>query len=137
MTYTVYMPQVVNAPTPAKLLHGVNSARVAHGLAPLAKHDGLTRAAQQWAEHLRDTNTFEHGAWAERITAQYPHWRTIGENLAAGYVTAQDAVDGWMDSDGHRANILNAEFEEAGVGYAEGGYYGKYYVMDYGARFKS
>ena len=135
--YTVYAPQVTAAPTVADVLYRVNIARMAHGLAPLTRHDGLATSAQRWAEHLRDTNTFEHGAWAERISEYYAHWRTIGENLAAGYVTAQDAVDGWMDSDGHRANILNAEFEEAGVGYAAGGYYRHYYVMDYGARFKS
>ena len=137
MNYTVYAPQVTLAPTAADVLHRVNIARMAHGMAPLARHDGLAQAAQVWAEHLRDTNTFEHGAWAERISEHYANWRTIGENLAAGYVTAQAAVDAWMDSPGHRANILNANFEEAGVGYAVGGYYRHYYVMDYGARFKT
>ena len=137
VNYAVYAPQVTAAPTVVDVLHRVNIARMAHGLLPLARHDGLATSAQVWAEHLRDTNTFEHGAWAERISEHYAHWRTIGENIAGGYTTAQDAVAAWMASEGHRANILNADFEEAGVGYAEGGYYGKYYVMDYGARFKS
>ena len=135
--YTVYAPQVTTAPTVADVLHRVNIERIEHGFAPLAYHSGLTTSAQMWAEYMRDNGIFEHGAWAERISEQYEHWRTIGENIAGGYVTAQAAVDAWMDSPGHRANILNANFDEAGVGYAVGGYYRHYYVMDYGARFKT
>ena len=45
-------------------------------------------------------------------------WRTIGENIASGQRTAQEAVQGWLDSPGHCANIMNAAFAEMGVGYA-------------------
>lgn len=46
--------------------------------------------------------------------------RGWGENIAQGYGSAQAVVDGWMNSPGHRANILNCDFNELGVGYAEG-----------------
>lgn len=123
-------------PPRVEMLEVVNNYRSDYGIAPLVAHDGLARAAQEWAEQMRDTGVFEHGAWAERISEYYQHWRTIGENLAAGYTSVDAAVRGWMESPGHRDNILNPEFEEAGIGYAEGGYYQRWYVMDYGARFK-
>ena len=42
---------------------------------------------------------------------------SVGENIAAGYMTAQEVVDGWMNSPGHRENILNPNYTEIGVGY--------------------
>jgi len=134
MTYTVHLPQVVTGVTPP-LLHYVNAERVAHGLQPLVPHSGLMTVAQQWADYMRDSGFWGHGDWGQRIIDVYQNWRIIGENIAGGHADAQAAVAGWMASDGHRANILNPMFEEAGTGYAEGGYYGRYYVMDFGARF--
>ena len=50
-------------------------------------------------------------------------YRTAGENIAYGYKTAQSVMDGWMDSSGHRANILNASYSRIGVGYVSNGNY--------------
>ena len=50
-------------------------------------------------------------------------YRTAGENIAMGYQTPEAVVDGWMNSDGHRANILNASFTQIGVGYVADGHY--------------
>ena len=56
-------------------------------------------------------------------------YRTAGENIAMGYPTAEAVVDGWMNSEGHRANILNASFTEIGVGYvADGNYYTQMFI---------
>lgn len=44
-------------------------------------------------------------------------YRLVGENIAAGFASAVDVVDSWMESEEHRHNILNCEFEEIGVGY--------------------
>lgn len=135
--HNIYVPQVLGAQSEPEMLRSVNVYRSEHGLLPLVLHPGLTKAAQGWAEQMRDTGVFEHGDWAGRILPHYPNWMTIGENIAAGYLNAQAAVDAWMDSPGHRRNILNPDFEEAGIGYAEGGTYQRWYVMDYGARFKA
>ena len=50
-------------------------------------------------------------------------YRTAGENIAMGYPTPEAVVDGWMNSEGHRANILNPSFTVIGVGYVEQGHY--------------
>jgi uncharacterized protein YkwD len=52
------------------------------------------------------------------VAAGYPRNEAGGENIAMGYRTAADVMDGWMDSEGHRANILNCDFAAIGVGLA-------------------
>jgi len=73
---------------------------------------------------------------SERITATGYNWITIGENVAAGYTSAQSVVDGWMTSDGHCANIMNGYFEEVGVGYVYDGSstYGYWWTQNFGAQ---
>lgn len=56
-------------------------------------------------------------------------YRTAGENIAAGQRTPKDVVTAWMNSDGHRKNILSSSFTEIGVGYAKGGAYGHYWTQ--------
>ena len=50
-------------------------------------------------------------------------YRSAGENIAMGYKTPEAVVDGWMNSSGHRANILNSSFTKIGVGYVKDGHY--------------
>mgnify|MGYP000966070924 FL=1 len=50
-------------------------------------------------------------------------YKTAGENIAMGYTTPEAVVTGWMNSPGHRANILNASFTQIGVGYVASGNY--------------
>ena len=52
-----------------------------------------------------------------------------GENIAAGQGDPKDVVEAWMNSPGHRANIMNNDFKKIGVGYSEGGEYGKYWAQ--------
>ena len=59
-------------------------------------------------------------------------FQVIGENLAAGQATPAQAMNDWMNSPGHRANILNADFTELGVGIRTGGTYGTYWVQEFG-----
>jgi uncharacterized protein YkwD len=133
--YTVYAPQVT-AHAPNTLLVHVNMQRRAAGVPELVVHPGLTQAAQGHADYMRDSGFWGHGDdWAERIIRHYPEWRAIAENIAGGYDSAAGVVNGWMASSGHRANIVNPMFTEAGVGYAAGGYYRWYWVLDFGARF--
>jgi uncharacterized protein YkwD len=72
----------------------------------------------------------------QRITRAGYIWRTYGENVAAGYTTPESVVAGWMQSDGHRANILNPAFRDIGVGYAYGASstYKHYWTQVFAAR---
>ena len=57
-----------------------------------------------------------------------------GENIAAGFPTAAMVLMIWLNSDGHRANLLSPYFTEVGVGYVQGGHYDHYWTLDLGAR---
>ncbi|MBT3155145.1 hypothetical protein HTV45_30445 [Streptomyces sp. CHD11] len=59
--------------------------------------------------------------------------RTVGENIACGQRSAAEVVEGWMNSPGHRANILKAGFTHIGVGFAGGGRAGTYWTQLFGA----
>jgi len=103
------------------------------GLAALAWHAG---AAQVGFEHSWDMYTrgfFDHvnpcgEDPGDRLNKASISWWTYGENIAQGYATAADVVNGWMASSGHRANILNASFTKCGIGvYQSAG--GTYWTM--------
>jgi len=100
--------------------------------APLHYHIGLTEIAQLHSVDLERTDTFSHDSsdgtsFSERVWPYY-EGNTIGENIAAGYSDSWAAVvDGWMCSDGHRENIMAADFEDLGAGVEA-----KYYTQDFG-----
>lgn len=71
---------------------------------------------------------------AQRVTATGYVWRTVGENITAGQATPESVVGGWLKSEGHCRNVMNPGFKELGVGYAQGGSYGHYWVQNFGAR---
>lgn len=98
-----------------------NNERVANGQAALSPNSKLNAAAQAKAQHMRDNNYFAHTApdgttgW-NFIANQGYSYTTAGENLAAGNQGASAVVQGWMDSPGHRANLLNSAYTEVGYG---------------------
>jgi uncharacterized protein YkwD len=65
----------------------------------------------------------------DRITRAGYTWSAYGENVAYGYATPEQVMNGWMNSPGHRANILNCSFKEIGVGLAQPG---SYWTQDFG-----
>ncbi len=107
---------------------------------PLVYDADLNHAARAHAEDMRDNGCFQHescdGTSMEaRVSSYYEDWSTIGENIAQGYGSAWTVVmDGWLHSDGHRANMLHTGFEELGTGYAAGAG-GPWIVQDFGTRF--
>jgi uncharacterized protein YkwD len=116
-----------------------NQERAANGLPALRAETRLTRAAQIQADQMVRHNRMDH-VLAE---AQYPrpedrlaaaayNWQTYGENLAVGYVDARAVVTGWMESPGHRANILGTSFTEIGVGLTRDGNGRPYYAQMFG-----
>ena len=98
-----------------EVLELVNQIRIDNDLNPLIWNDSLEQSAMMRAPEI--INTFEHtrpdgSGWYTTINTTY---RTAGENIAAGQRTSQQVVDEWMDSPGHRANILNPNYTEMGV----------------------
>jgi uncharacterized protein YkwD len=103
---------------------------------PLATSPALRCAARLHSKDMQDRDYFSHTTpdgvtFDQRITAAGYRWRTIGENIAAGYRTPQAVVQGWMQSPGHCQNIMNATFTQLGVGF-----YGDYsWTQDFGKPF--
>lgn len=95
----------------------VNRERARHGLPSLHASTRLNRSAQGWTNAMVDNDFFSHGAnFAARISAVGFNWSSAGENIAAGYTSPREVVDGWMASTGHCENILNPRFREVGTG---------------------
>lgn len=108
--------------TQAEILTLTNQERSRVGVAALRLQSQLNQAAQKHAEKMAVTGIFSHTidnlGPADRVTAEGYRWSTVGENIAYGYTTSTAVMTGWMNSSGHKANILNANFTELGVGYA-------------------
>ena len=101
----------------------VNIERAAVGCDPVTMHPQLNQAALAHSEDMALNDFFSHtgsdgSSVTDRMeTAGYINWWTAAENIAAGQTTPAEAMTSWMNSDGHRANILNCDFEDIGVGY--------------------
>jgi len=98
-----------------------NVERAKAGCGTLRIDARLTTAARLHSQDMVDRGYFSHtspegeGPGDRAEAAGYPRWS--GENIAAGYATPAAVVRGWMNSDGHRANILNCSSKATGVGY--------------------
>ena len=84
--------------------------------------------ARYKSQDMRDNGYFSHnsptyGTPFQMLSAFGLSYRTAGENIAKGYASPQAVVNGWMNSSGHRANILNASYTQIGVGYVSRGNY--------------
>jgi uncharacterized protein YkwD len=119
----------------------VNLERQIVNLHPLAWDEALGSSARAHSSDMAQRNYVSHTSpdgreFYERITAAGYSWNTCGENIAAGYTSAQAVMNGWMTSPGHKANILNSAFCDLGVGYAFGSTstYGHYWTQDFGRR---
>ena len=105
-----------------RMLAAINDVRRERGLEPLVAEESLMRAAQAHARDMALNGFVGHrgsdGAGLEGRLARagYPY-RRVAENVAAGTETPEATVAGWMDSAGHRRNILSPGLREAGIGY--------------------
>ncbi|MBG9784863.1 SafA/ExsA family spore coat assembly protein [Shouchella lehensis] len=112
----------------------VNEERAKHGLQPLKENWELSRVARFKSADMRDKNYFSHtsptyGSPHQMIRDFGIQYRASGENIAAGQTSAQAVFQSWMNSSGHRQNILSPTYTEIGVGYAEGGSYRHYWTQ--------
>lgn len=90
---------------------------------PLAWNAALADAARAHSDDMANNNYFAHEdkdgtRAAERAQQAGYRWKRIGENIAAGQDSAKNAVDGWLSSPGHCANLMNPQFREMGAAYA-------------------
>jgi len=150
----------------AEYLDAINAARaetqdcgsegVFNSAPALTWNDRLGNAAWEHSNDMAQSDTFSHNGsgtatdvtaqdeglgrgsrFSERIEHQgYTDYRTIGENIAAGYASAQEVVEGWLESDHHCANLMNPKFSEVGMALVEkaGSDYGTYWSQEFGGQ---
>ena len=111
-----------------KVVELVNAERAKYGLSALTLNAELSAVARAKSQDMKDKNYFSHtsptyGSPFDMMKSFGIKYKTAGENIAYGYRTPEAVVNGWMNSEGHRANILNASFKEIGVGYVASGNY--------------
>ncbi len=120
-----------------KVLKLVNKERAKAGRKALKLDTSLNSAAKVRAKEI--TKVFSHdrpdGSSCFSIMKEMGiSYRAVGENIAAGQPTPEEVVNSWMNSEGHRANILSQDFEKLGVGYVKtGGVYKHYWVQLFSA----
>jgi uncharacterized protein YkwD/stress response protein SCP2 len=123
--------------TAAEVLALTNAERGRAGLPPLAEDPLLTAAAQAHCADMVARDFYDHTSpdgsrpW-DRAAAAGSRLRTIGENIACGQRSPAEVVNGWMNSPGHRANILKRELGHLGGGFAGGGRAGTYWTQLFG-----
>ena len=137
---------IINATYEQSVVELVNLERAKIPLPPLKSTDGLENAGRYHAADMAQDNYFYHDTY-DQVDGELlwicSTWERIatyttgamGENIAAGYSDPQAVMNAWLNSAGHRSNILSEDSWEIGVGYYEGsGDYGRYWVQDFGKR---
>ena len=104
----------------------VNKERAKEGLAPLTIDWELARVAKYKSQDMNDKNYFSHtsptyGSPFDMMKNFGISYNAAGENIAQGQTSAAQVMEAWMNSSGHRANIMDAKFTHIGVGYVEDG----------------
>ena len=132
----IYPGQILNIPQlsdtglsyEAEVIRLVNDIRVQNGLKALTTNWELSRVARYKSEDMSSARYFSHtsptyGTPFQMMRSFGLSYRTAGENIAYGQRTPAAVVDAWMNSSGHRANILNSSYTQIGVGYCASGNY--------------
>jgi uncharacterized YkwD family protein/spore coat assembly protein SafA len=137
----IYPGQKVNIPQISgtksieeQVISLTNAERQKAGLPPLRNNWELSRVARYKSADMRDRNYFSHDSptYGSPFTMMKNFgisYRTAAENIAAGQRSPSEVVNAWMNSPGHRANILKRDVTEIGVGYVKGGTYGHYWTQ--------
>lgn len=115
----------------------VNKERKKYHLKPLQIDTALSYTARVKSEDMRDNNYFNHNSPKYGSPKQMvndfgiSYHYGVGENIAFGQKTPEEVVKAWMNSPGHRENILNKKYTHIGVGYTTGGEYGTYWTQQF------
>ncbi len=138
----IYPGQVITIPSinstvtayEKEVIRLVNEQRASNGLKALNYDWELSRVARYKSQDMRDNRYFSHTSptYGSPFTMMKNFgisYRTAGENIAKGQRTPSEVVNAWMNSQGHRENILNPSFTKIGVGYvADGNYWTQMFV---------
>ena len=132
----IYPGQVITIPSvdanvlnyEKEVVRLVNEIRVQNGLKVLIEDWELSRVARFKSQDMKDNNYFSHtspvyGTPFQMIKNFGLSYRSAAENIAKGQTNPNSVVNAWMNSSGHRANILNPSFTYIGVGYVPNGKY--------------
>ena len=119
-----------------EILELTNKEREKEGLNPLVWNDTLAKTAKAHSMDMVERGFFSHDnpdgkTPFDRMRAEGINYRAAAENIAAGQATPEKAIAEWMNSEGHRRNILNPDLKELGVGLARGGKYGIYWTQNF------
>ena len=111
-----------------KVVELTNAERAKQGLAPLTLNTELSKVARTKSQDMKNKNYFDHnsptyGSPFDMMKSFGISYTSAGENIAMGQKTPEQVVQAWMDSPGHRANIMNSSFTHIGVGYVASGNY--------------
>ena len=130
--------------TEFRIFELINVERKRRGLRPLAYNERLGQMAKIQSQNMAHFQKMAHVIPEARLPTMTDRARHVGypfgrlaENIALGFSDAQAAVEGWMNSKGHRANILNSEVSETGIGIARSSAGGLYYTQVFGRRLSS
>lgn len=120
----------------AEVVRLVNVERSRAGCDPLATHSRLHTAAQKHSDLQARRNTMSHQlpgepAVGDRITAEGYRWAGVAENVAAGQTSPAMVMNSWMNSAGHRANILNCGYRHIGVGVTRSAQGTRYWTQNF------
>lgn len=138
----IYPGQIITIPSvdagvlnyESEVIRLVNEIRVKNGLNKLTEDWELSRVARYKSQDMKDNNYFSHtspvyGSPFQMMKNFGISYRSAAENIAKGQRTPQAVVNSWMNSSGHRANILNASYTHIGVGYvADGNYWTQMFI---------
>jgi uncharacterized protein YkwD len=108
-----------------------NVMRIRHNLQPLVWDEQTASVAFGHSKDMAENNDFSHtskthGDLSDRLKAAEVLYQSAGENIAANYTDGPAAVEGWLNSKGHREALLNADYSHLGVGV-----YQKYYTQNF------
>lgn len=130
----IYPGQIINIPSndasvsafESEVVRLVNEIRVQNGLSKLTYDWELSRVARYKSQDMSDLGYFSHtsptyGSPFNMMKSFGISYRTAGENIAKGYISPEAVVNAWMNSPGHKANILNSSYTHIGVGYVASG----------------
>lgn len=113
----------------------VNQERAKAGLKPLKINAELSRVARFKSADMHDKGYFDHtsptyGDPFKMMKSFGISYKSAGENIAYGQKTPEEVMKAWMNSSGHRANILNANYTDIGIGYvADGSYWTQQFIQ--------
>ncbi len=116
----------------------INAQRALAGLSQLGFDYRLNIVADQHSSDMAVNGCFQHDSCDgtdtfTRILTAYPSGGAMGEIIAAGYNDAASVVDAWMNSPGHRDQILGGAYQAFGIGLVRGGSFGTYWTVDFGS----